>query len=156
MKIRSSSRWSADNPPYRPASPRVIEDAQSEQRRILKRLRGLIEMHQEFAVRMNVALEVADVLAVIDALVAEAERCDPLPVLKCPDDVREYARFTLYEEMLGEPSNVLLSTRVSAETMRYEAMPRAFWLDCLRALRKEWQTKASATAIEGITPLPES
>ncbi|MCG8461309.1 MAG: hypothetical protein MI919_33910 [Holophagales bacterium] len=37
----------------------------------------------------------------------------------------------LYDEMLGEPSNVLLATIVRADTTRYEAMPRAFWLDCL-------------------------
>ena len=52
-----------------------------------------------------------------------------------------YARLTLYDEMLEEPSNVLLATPVSADTTRYEPMPRAFWLDCLRALREEWEAK---------------
>ena len=141
MKIRISRQWSGDNPPFGPSPARAIQDAQSEQRRVLKRLQELIESHQESAVRMNVALEVEDVLTVIDALEAEAEQRDPLLSLKCPDEVREYARFTLYDEMLAEPSNVLLATPVSADTTRYEAMPRAFWLDCLRALRKEWEAK---------------
>ncbi|MDA8018932.1 MAG: hypothetical protein MPN21_15940 [Thermoanaerobaculia bacterium] len=139
MKIRTSRRWSGDSPPLGPTPARAIEDAKGEQQRVLKRLRGLIESHQESAVRMKVALEVEDVLIVIDALVAEAEQSDPLHLLKCPDEVREYARFSLYDEMLGEPSNVFLATPVSADTTRYEAMPRAFWLDCLRALRREWE-----------------
>ena len=49
---------------------------------------------------MNVALEAVDVLTVIDALEAKAEQSDPLGP-KCEDEVREYARFTLYDEMLG-------------------------------------------------------
>lgn len=146
MKIRTSRRRPSNSVPFGPTPARAIEDAQDEQRRVVKRLQGLIETHRQSAERMNVVLDVEDVLAVVDALVAEAEHSDPLPLLKCPDEIREYARSSLYDEMQGEPSNVFLATPVSADTTRYEAMPRAFWLDCLRALRREWNTEPTSTS----------
>ncbi|MEM9593080.1 MAG: hypothetical protein AAGD06_02385 [Acidobacteriota bacterium] len=147
MKVRTSGRWSSDGPFFGPTPSRTIKDAQGEQRRVVKRLEGLIETHQESALRMNVALEVEDVLTVIDALEAEAEAevSDPLHPMQCQDEIRRYARITLYDEMLGEPSNVFLATPVDADTTRYEAMPREFWLDCLRALRKDWETRLVLT-----------
>lgn len=113
----------------------MIEHASREQNRIIKRLGALIEEHRESAERMGVSLGSEDVRAIIDALIAEAEQRDPKPFLSCPDDLRTYVRCTLYEELLGEPSNVLLATRVSDETMRYEAMPKSFWLECLHTLQ---------------------
>ena len=156
MKIRTYRRWTGDSPSFGPTPARAIKDAPSEQRRVVRRLQALIESHQESAVYMNVALEAEDVLTVIDALEAEAEaeQSDPLHPLKCPDEVREHARFSLYDEMLGEPSNVFLATPVSADTTRYEAMPRSFWLDCLRALRSEWEAEPRTTSTEAITIPP--
>ena len=158
MKIRMPRQGSGDTLPLGPTPARDIRDPQGEQRRVLKRLQGLIEVHQESAVRMNVALEVEDVLTVVDALEAEAEaeHRDPLRLLSCADELREYVRITLYDEMLLEPSNVFLATPVSADTTRYEAMPRTFWIDCLRALRKDWEAKPRATPTEDITTRSES
>ncbi|MEM9598208.1 MAG: hypothetical protein AAGD06_28350 [Acidobacteriota bacterium] len=157
MKVRVAGRWSVDESAFGPAPTRAIKDAKSEEQRVLKRLQGLIESHQESAVRMRVALGAEDILAVVDALEAEAgaEQADPLRPLKCQDEIREYARLALYDELLGEPSNVFFATPVNDETTRYEAMPRAFWLDCLRALRREWESKPRTILTEDTTNPPE-
>ena len=155
MKVR----WSLKEMPALPAEPvlpRPIEDPQGEQRRVLKRLRDLIEMHQDLAERIGVLLGVVDIVAVIDALVAEAEGGDPHSALKHVDEVREYARLTMYDELLLEPSNVLLTTQVNADTVRYDSMPRAFWVDCLRTLRGEWNAKLGPSESEGISTAQRS
>ncbi|MEM8963823.1 MAG: hypothetical protein AAGD38_20235 [Acidobacteriota bacterium] len=139
MKVRTPRQETVDEVLIGPTPARAIKDAPKELRRMVKRLQGIIKMHRDSAAHMNVTLEAEDVLAVIDALIAEADLEDPLPHLESSDEIREYARSSLYDEMLGEPSNVLLATAVRADTTRYEAMPREFWIDSLHALRKEWE-----------------
>ena len=40
-------------------------------------------------------------------------------------------------ELLAEPSNILFTTQVSEDIIRYEAMEAAFWAECIAALRKK-------------------
>jgi hypothetical protein len=121
--------------PEAPArTPQEIEDRKGETQRVLKRLLAIIEDHRTSALRMGVKLEqLLDV--VLRALEAETRREDPAPILEQGDAVRTYLATALYEELLEEPSNILFTTQVSEDTVRYEAMEAAFWAGCLAALR---------------------
>ncbi|MEM8997789.1 MAG: hypothetical protein AAGF23_23610, partial [Acidobacteriota bacterium] len=108
MKFGIPDLWS-DEPPPGPTPAQKIKDAKGEERRVVKRLQGLVETHRESAERMGVTLDAEDILAVIAALEAEAQHRDPFNAMKCSDEIRSYLRSGLYEEMLGEPSNVFLA-----------------------------------------------
>ena len=71
------------------------------------------------------------------ALEAETRREDPTPILKHGEEVRCYVLTALYEELIAEPSNILFTTQVSEDILRYEAMEAAFWAECIAALRKK-------------------
>lgn len=115
-------------------SPQEIEDRKGETARVLKRLFAIIEDHRGSALRMEVKLE--ELLeVVIRALEAEIRRDDPEPILDQGDPLRSYLVTALYEELLAEPSNILFTTRVNEDTVRYEAMEAAFWAECVAALR---------------------
>jgi hypothetical protein len=43
---------------------------------------------------------------------------------------------SLFDELLGEPSNIFFTTKVDSKTLRYEALPKEFWKECLALLRK--------------------
>lgn len=141
MRFHSSNRWFPGILPGAP-EPRVLEDQTDEVRRVVKRLLALLDEHQEQAVRLKTDFSRADAVAVIDALLAEADRNDPRPWLKATDPMHEYLRCTLYDEWLGEPSNVLYTTRVNEDTVRYEAMPGNVWKTCLTTLRRLIQPEA--------------
>ncbi|HMP73954.1 MAG TPA: hypothetical protein PKE55_11895 [Kiritimatiellia bacterium] len=136
MKFLPSNRFNLDHLPGLPRAQKIDEQP-AEVRRILKRLNTMLDAHRTIAKRMDTTLETGDILAVLDALLAEAAGADPKPLLKCPDQIREYLRCTLYDEWVGEPSNILYTTQVSPETVRYEAMPSDFWTTCLYALRDQ-------------------
>ena len=117
------------------AAPRPVENHAAEQRRIVKRLQVIIATHVESAWRMRVGWSLADVERVIAALEAEADGLDPKPHLFDENEIVGYLRGSLYEELLGEPSNIFYTTQVGPEVMRYEPLPKAFWKGCLALLR---------------------
>jgi hypothetical protein len=97
-----------------PRPPQEIEDRSGEARRITARN------------------------TIIDALIAESHRQDPAPILAQHDEIHTYVLTTLYEELLEEPSNILHTTRVSDDVIRYQAMDVDFWRECLALLREQF------------------
>jgi len=116
-----------------PTGPR-IPDREGEVPRVVKRLKTLVGTHYEASLRTGYPLEPVDLRAVLSALLAETRGEDPAPLLATGEEISTYFRRTLYEEMLEEPSNILFTTKVSDDVVRYEAMPVDFWRDCLNAL----------------------
>lgn len=117
--------------------PQEIEDRKGETRRIVKRLLAIIEEHRVSALRMGFTLDAPALDIVISALEAEAENKDPSLVLAHEDEIRSYVLKSLYEDLLAEPSNILHTTHIARDVVRYEAMEVAFWKECVAALRQK-------------------
>lgn len=103
--------------------------------RIVRHLEVMTVPHIEAAKRIGYLLGAQDLHAIINALEAEAQGLNPAPHLDCPNEVRRHQRQSLYEELLGEPSNIFRTAKVDDETTRYEALDRTLWLACLKAWR---------------------
>ena len=139
MKIRSAGEevevLLSDPRPQEP----VIEDTPAEIRRVVARLKSLLPPWIEIGRRMGIALGAEDFLAVFEALLAEADQLNPMACLECSEELRLYWRQSLYEELLAEPSNILYSTVVNEDVVRFEAMPTSFWKTCILQLRNQIQ-----------------
>jgi hypothetical protein len=120
--------------PRRPSEP--VEDRGAECDRVLRRLLAILREHRASARRVGSPLDREAVLTVIAALRLESFGGDPRHLLRHPDPVAAWLRETLYQDLLEEPSNVLFTTRIDDETVRYEAMAPAFWRECLEALEE--------------------
>lgn len=118
-----------------PKPPQEIEDRKGEVRRITKRLLAIIEDHRVSALRMSIQLDAASLQQVILALEAESRSEDPAVILTDADEIRCYVLTSLYEDLLAEPSNILHTTHIAEDVVRYEAMEVAFWQECIAALR---------------------
>jgi hypothetical protein len=137
VKIRNASGL-AEELPFRPLREKLsVKNEGAELRRGVKRLRSLLGSYFESAARMGIELGPDAIRAALNALIAEAAGLPPATHLQCPDERRHYLRCTMFDELAGEPSNILYSTRVNADTIRYEAMPHDFWKSCLRTLRDQ-------------------
>lgn len=121
-----------------PTAPSQIPQAKEEIQRIVRRLRSLLLPHFQSATRMGTSLGPDDLRAAVAALLAEADGLSPDPHLHCPDPIQLYLRRTMYEELLEEPSNIFFTTRVRSDVIRYEAMPRDFWKQCLMAFQAQF------------------
>jgi len=117
--------------------PQEIADRAGEARRVVARLLAIIADHQPSAKRLGVALDPPALATVLSALLAESHRQDPRPILVQADEIRTYVLTTLYEELLVEPSNILHTTKINDEVIRYEAMEVDFWRECLATLLKQ-------------------
>lgn len=117
--------------------PQEIEDRKGETRRILKRLLAIIEEHRVNALRMSIVLDAEGIQKVLLALEAETRREDPSPHLDTGNEIRSYVLTSLYEDLLAEPSNILFTTHVATDVVRYEAMEASFWKECVAALRQK-------------------
>ena len=115
-------------------SKRTDGDQRAETGRIVRRLEAIVTTHLEGARRVGHPLKLEQVIAVIDALRAEAKG-QQRPVVFSDGEVAFYLMDGLYEELLGEPSNLFSATPVAEGVTRYEPLPREFWLMCLHALR---------------------
>jgi hypothetical protein len=104
--------------------------------RVVKRLEVIVEDHERAAERLGVVLDGAMVLGVLGALRAELRGEEVGPWLADGDEIRRHVGTALFQELLDEPSNVFVATRVDADTMRYEAMPAVFWERCLDGLER--------------------
>ncbi len=136
MKIRGTTRMVGDFPTDTRPGKLQIDDAPGEVRRVVKRLKTILLPYFESARRMGVALGPDDLRAVFLALTAEADGLNPDVHLQCPMEVRHYIRRSMFEDLVGEPSNILYTTQISKDVIRYEAMPVDFWKQCLTALTK--------------------
>ena len=119
-----------------PKPPQEIEDRKGEVRRIVKRLLAIIEEHRISALRMGFTMDATALDTVIRALEAETENEDPSLVLANEDEIQNYLLTSLYEDLLAEPSNILHTTHIAKDVVRYEAMEVAFWRECVAALRQ--------------------
>lgn len=124
----------AEPEPQKP--PQEIEDRKGETRRIVKRLLAIIEEHRIAALRMRVKMDASMLDTVLRALEAEIRKQDPTAILTVADDVQTYIFTSLYEDLLAEPSNILFTTHIATDVVRYEAMEVGFWAECVAALRK--------------------
>jgi hypothetical protein len=113
-----------------------IEDRKGEAGRVVKRLLAIIEDHRQAAVRLGVEMDAALLEGVVLALEAEVRREDPQVHLQMGNEVRSYLAKALYEELLEEPSNILFTTHVGPDVVRYEAMDAGFWGECVGELRR--------------------
>jgi hypothetical protein len=120
-----------------PKAPQEIEDRKGEAKRIVKRLLAIIADHHSSADCIGVALDPGLLLQVVAALEAETRNEDPSPLLRHEDEVRAYLMRALYEELLEEPSNILFTTQVNEDVVRYEAMEAGFWRECLGELGRQ-------------------
>jgi len=118
-------------------TPQEIEDRKGEAKRIVKRLLAIIADHHSSADHIGMALDQVLLLKVVSALEAETREEDPSPLLHDDDEVLAYLMRALYEELLEEPSNILFTTQVNPETVRYEAMEVGFWRECLAELKRQ-------------------
>ena len=103
--------------------------------RIVRRLEAIVTNHLEGARRCHHPLTLDQVLAVVDALRAEATG-QTRPVAFSDGEVAFYLMDGLYEELLGEPSNIFSATLTPDGAIRFEPLRRDFWLICLEALRR--------------------
>ena len=131
-EARPESRALVPSP--RPSGSLPARTQRTEIARIVRRLEAITTNHTEAARRIGHPLTLEQVIAVIDALRAEAEG-KSRPVAFSDGEVMFYLMDGLYEELLGEPSNIFLTTRVSEAATRFEPLPRDLWLMCLAALR---------------------
>lgn len=117
--------------------PQEIDDRSGETRRVVKRLLAIIEDHRVSAQRMGVPLDAAALECILHALEVETKNGDPAAVLSAGDDVvRNYVLTALYDDLLAEPSNILFTTQVAEDVVRYEAMDGVFWQECVAATRQ--------------------
>lgn len=137
MKVRSASQHVEPPASEESGVPLEVKNRGAEIERVLLRLRTLLQPHKESARRMGVALEREDLLSVLDALLADADGKNPELLLESKDPVRAYLRRSMFDDLVGEPSNILYSTKVNPDTIRYEAMPAEFWKECILRLRGE-------------------
>ena len=113
-------------------------DQREEIARIVRRLEAIVINHLEGARRIGHPLNLEQVVAIIDALRAEASGTNH-PVAFSDGVVTFYLMDGLYEELLGEPSNIFQTTRTPDGATRFEPLQRGFWLACLESLRQRME-----------------
>lgn len=123
-----------------PAPSPPLADRKAELRRVTRRLMAIMATHVDSARRMGLPLNAVELQQVLAALQDEAAGRDPRPALDSGGELAAYVKQSLYDELLGEPSNVFMATRVNADTMRYEPMQRDFWQECLDGLQQQLGT----------------
>ncbi len=120
------------------AAPYSAREQRADLARIVRRLEAIVTNHLEGARRIHHPLTLAQIIAIIDALRAEATGTSR-PVAFSDGEVAFYLMDGLYEELLGEPSNIFYATSVAAGGTRFEPLQRDFWLACLEALRQRME-----------------
>ena len=85
------------------------KERRAEIARIVRRLEAIVTTHAEGARRVGHPLTLEQVVPIIDALRAEAEGATR-PVAVSNGEVTFYLMDGLYEELLGEPSNIFSTT----------------------------------------------
>ena len=115
----------------------VIENRAQECVRIVTRLLDLIERHVASLAKSGLEIGWADMQLVLLALEADADGRDVNLHLDGGDEIAAYVRRNLFDELVGEPSNIFYTTKVDAKTVRYQALPKDFWKECIALLRQK-------------------
>jgi len=108
-----------------------MDDPAGEACRIVKRLVAIVEDHRQSAIPLKVELTSGDLKSVLDALREHAKGKAGIPVPGARDEIHGYILNRLFEELVEEPSNILFTTQKGKDTIRYDAMNAAFWIECL-------------------------
>lgn len=114
-----------------------IENRPQECERIVRRLLERIDAHVASLAKSDLSINWAEIQLVLLALEADAEGRDVNVHLDGGDEISAYVRRNLFDELVGEPSNIFYTTQVDAKTVRYEALPKDFWKECIALLRKK-------------------
>ena len=122
--------------PGKGAKEGKIENRGLECARIVKRLLFLIDTQVASLRKGGFILGWEEMQKVLLALEAEADGGDANLFLDEGDEMTAYMKRSLFDELLGEPSNIFFTTQVDSKTLRYEALPKEFWKECLALLRK--------------------
>jgi hypothetical protein len=115
----------------------VIENRAQECARIVKRLLEMIDRHVASLAKSGLSISWAEMQLVLLALEADADGRDVNVHLDGADEISAYVKRNLYDELVGEPSNIFYTTQVDGKTVRYEALPKDFWTECLSLLREK-------------------
>ena len=115
----------------------VIENRAQECVRIVTRLLDLIDRHVASLAKSGLEIGWADMQLVLLALEADADGRDVNCHLDGGDEIAAYVRRNLFDELVGEPSNIFYTTKVDAKTVRYQALPKDFWKECIALLRQK-------------------
>jgi len=115
----------------------VIENRAQECARIVKRLLEMIDRHVASLAKSGLSISWAEMQLVLLALEADADGRDVNVHLDGADEISAYVKRNLYDELVGEPSNIFYTTQVDGKTVRYEALPKDFWRECLSLLREK-------------------
>ncbi|MDA0325298.1 MAG: hypothetical protein O2830_06655 [Verrucomicrobia bacterium] len=118
-------------------SARTIENRALECSRIVTRLLDLIDRHVASLLKSELTISWADMQLVLLALEADADGRDVNIHLDGGDEIAAYVRRNLFDELVGEPSNIFYTVQVDAKTVRYEALPKDFWKECIALLREK-------------------
>ena len=113
-----------------------IENRGVECARIVKRLLFLIDTQVASLKKGGLVLGWEELQKVLLALEAEADGAEVNLFLDEGNEISAYVKRSLFDELLGEPSNIFFTTKVDSKTLRYEALPKEFWKECLALLRK--------------------
>ncbi len=114
-----------------------IENRPQECERIVRRLLERIDAHVASLAKSDLSINWAEMQLVLLALDADAEGRDVNVHLDGGDEISAYVRRNLFDELVGEPSNIFYTTQVDAKTVRYEALPKDFWKECIALLRQK-------------------
>ena len=117
--------------------PVEIENRSQECGRIVTRLLDLVDRHVASLAKSGLEIGWADMQLVLLALEADADGRDVNRHLDGGDEIAAYVRRNLFDELVGEPSNIFYTTKVDAKTVRYQALPKDFWKECLAQLRHQ-------------------
>jgi len=131
QKVESESNQGAEG------SGLVIENRPQECARIVKRLLEMIDRHVASLTKSGLSISWAEMQLVLLALEADADGREVNVHLDGADEISAYVKRNLYDELVGEPSNIFYTTRVDGKTVRYEALPKDFWRECLTLLRQK-------------------
>jgi len=131
QKVESESNQGAEGPGL------VIENRPQECTRIVKRLLEMIDRHVASLTKSGLSISWAEMQLVLLALEADADGGDVNVHLDGADEISAYVKRNLYDEIVGEPSNIFYTTQVDGKTVRYEALPKDFWRECLSLLRQK-------------------
>ena len=115
----------------------VIENRPQECARIVKRLLEMIDRHVASLAKSGLSISWAEMQLVLLALEADADGRDVNVHLEAADEISAYVKRNLYDEIVVEPSNIFYTTQVDGKTVRYEALPKDFWRECLSLLRQK-------------------
>jgi hypothetical protein len=124
-------RLIASEPAESKRPPQAMEDRGAEAARVLRRLLAIAADHTRAAKALGLELCPGDLRAVIGALRDHARGGRGLPVPGARDAIHAHVLDRFFEELVGEPSNVLFTARTGPDSIRYDAMEIAFWIECL-------------------------